>query len=491
MEVGTPPQNVRLLPSTSSSSSWVVLPEGCISSDPPDCPSLRGGTFNPNESSTWHSQGLFQLSLYTQSVLGYSGNADIGFENVTIGWQGQGGPALLVPQVVAGIATKDFFIGVLGLNARAVNITDLNHPWSSLLGMLRSDKLVNGSSFGYTAGAPYKPTKVFGSLTFGGYDASRFVPNNVTFTFGADISRDLLVGIRNISTTTSEPVDLLTTPITAFIDSTVPDIWLPVSVCQQFEQTLGLVYEASTELYLVNDTLHDALLARNEVFRFRLGMGVEGGQTVDVMVPYAALDLKVTLPQTHNRTRYFPIRRALNDSMYTIGRAFLQEAYLFTDYDRGTFTISQALFPDTNIPSKLTPVLAPSSTTSPVPRNKGSSPRLTRGAISGIVVSIFLLLIAMMIAFLYFWKRVRYTEAPAIGGKYGTELDAGGDAVTFEATSNSEREMEAGGKDGLRRPLELEGGEVFELSGTEVEVPELGGEGARSAVIDCGKRYRR
>src|SRR5271170_6168431 len=45
LQIGTPPQNVRVLPSITDGSIWAVLPQGCGSSDPSDCPNMRGGTF--------------------------------------------------------------------------------------------------------------------------------------------------------------------------------------------------------------------------------------------------------------------------------------------------------------------------------------------------------------------------------------------------------------------------------------------------------------
>lgn len=42
---------------------------------------------------------------------------------------------------------------------------------------------------------------VFGSLTLGGFDAARFVPNNVSFQLAPDISRDLVVGLQSITST--------------------------------------------------------------------------------------------------------------------------------------------------------------------------------------------------------------------------------------------------------------------------------------------------
>src|ERR1019366_4883174 len=44
---------------------------------------------------------------------------------------------------------------------------------------------------------------------------------------------------------------------------------------------------------------------------------------------------------TKNSSRYFPLKRAANDSQTTLGRAFLQEAYLIVDYERSNFSLYQ------------------------------------------------------------------------------------------------------------------------------------------------------
>ncbi|KAH0547960.1 hypothetical protein GP486_008299 [Trichoglossum hirsutum] len=330
LQLGTPSQNVRLLCSTSGSSIWPVLPQGCAAGDPNDCPTRRGFTFKSNASLTWTEVGLFELPLVAERPLGYTGNGDFGFDNVTVGWQGYGGPTL-EHQVVAGIATKNFsWMGMLGLTSHGTNFTDFNDPQPSLLTSLKSKGLVSSSSWGYTAGAPYGPKGVYGSLTFGGYDATRFTPNNMTFLFGADISWDLLVGIQDITSTgnssSSSSIDLLPSGIMALIDSTIPHIWLPVEACQRFEQTFGLVWDQKTDLYLVDDALHSKLVAQAANITFKLGIGTSGGQTVDVVLPYKSFDLQVTLPNVNNSVRYYPLRRASNESQYALGRTFLQEA---------------------------------------------------------------------------------------------------------------------------------------------------------------------
>jgi hypothetical protein len=110
--------------------------------------------------------------------------------------------------------------------------------------------MIPSISYGYTAGAPYRLKKVLGSLTLGGYDASRFTPNNLTFPFSTDDSRVLTVGIQTImaSNTLHGVMSLLPVGILALIDSTVPEIWLPKSACTIFEQAFGLQFDPHTNL---------------------------------------------------------------------------------------------------------------------------------------------------------------------------------------------------------------------------------------------------
>lgn len=170
--------------------------------------------------------------------------------------------------------------------------------------------------------------KVDGTLTLGGYDASRLTPNDVEFTLASDISRDLVVGVQSIRFSDSEtPIEeLLENGIYAFIDSTVPHIWLPLSSCRAFEKAFGIQYDDATDLYLVSDALHDRLLSQNASVTFILGNDVTGGQTVEITLPYLSFDLQADYKFLNKSSRYFPLRRADNDTQYTLGRTFLQES---------------------------------------------------------------------------------------------------------------------------------------------------------------------
>ena len=85
-------------------------------------------------------------------------------------------------------------------------------------------------------------------------------------------------------------------------------------------------------MYFVDDTLHQSLVAMNPNFTFQIGNSQTGGPTVDIVLPYASFDLLASFPiapDPQNPIRYFPLARAANASQHTLGRTFLQEAYVF------------------------------------------------------------------------------------------------------------------------------------------------------------------
>ena len=103
---------------------------------------------------------------------------------------------------------------------------------------------------------------MLGSLTLGGYDASQFVANPITFGFNQVDNRAWTVTIQEISFNTADPRSLLLSQnntVAALIDSTVPYIYLPGEVCGKFEEAFGITFDDEVQAYLVNDTLHERL----------------------------------------------------------------------------------------------------------------------------------------------------------------------------------------------------------------------------------------
>jgi hypothetical protein len=292
-----------------------------------NCVEMRGRTFNYNQSSTWRQHGSYQFA--TEQNLNISVGAVFGNETVGLGIQGSGGP-VLTSQVIGAYSSTDFYIGMLGLNPASTNFTPQDQGIPSYMSTLKAGNLIPSLSFGYTTGNQYSLKQVLGSLTLGGYDSSRFTPNNLTIPLAPETSRELMVGIQSISSVDRSGTtnNLLPTGIMSLVDSTVPQIWLPLAACQAFEKAFGLTYDETTQLYLVNTSLRTQLQAQKASITFTLGATAAGGQITNITLPYTSFDLLVSppTPGVVNGSRYFPLRRAANESQYTLGRTFLQEA---------------------------------------------------------------------------------------------------------------------------------------------------------------------
>ncbi|RDW82839.1 hypothetical protein BP6252_03951 [Coleophoma cylindrospora] len=472
IRIGTPEQVFHVLISTIGQETWVPVPEGCLDTDPSNCGALRGvmpfqnqasNGFQINASSTWIPVSLFELGL--EDHLNYTGNGEYGFD--TVGLQlPQSGGISLEHQVVAGTPSKDFYLGVFSLGPKPTNFTTFDNPQPSFMWTLRNQSIIPSLSWGYTAGAPYRLKKVLGSLTLGGYDASRFTPNSLNLTFSADDSKPLTVGLQAIQAvnTFGGVMSLLPSGILTVIDSTVPEIvshfdffngastllnkkrrrlesgvsfknrnltletdqylqWLPVSACTIFETAFGLNYDPHTDRYLVNETTRQRLLALSPVVTFVIGNTVTGGKSITIDFPYEAFDLQADYPIYPNATNYFPLRRAANDTQYTLGRTFLQEAYVIADYERLNFSVSQCIFEENN-PERITPIHPPVA--------KHSKSGLPRNAMIGVIVAI--VVFAMILATCFFiCIRIKKRKKKQTGeiSTY-TEMAAKHDSVTSE-----------------------------------------------------------
>ena len=157
------------------------------------------------------------------------------------------------------------------------------------------------------------------------------VPNNVSFSLAPDISRDLVVGLQSITVDYSNGT---VTPLLSgagdaiwtFIDSTIATIHLPTNICQAFERAFGLQWNATYQTYFVDENMHNRLGASNPEVKLELGNSKSGGQTVPISLPYSSFDLVSNYPITPTSVRYFPLVRAEDETQYTLGRTFLQEA---------------------------------------------------------------------------------------------------------------------------------------------------------------------
>ncbi|KAH8812244.1 aspartic peptidase domain-containing protein [Xylogone sp. PMI_703] len=437
IRVGTPEQDIRVLVSTASPEVLVPLsPYACSTSEfvtvPSDCAVSRGNLFDLNKSSSWldaGSYGINQDGFGLEANLGYVQPAQFGLEHLGIGLTGPS----LSNQTVAGIATPEpFYLGIFGLNNQPLNFSELgNYSAPSFLTTLKDQKKIPSLSWSYTAGAQYRLKQVYGQLIFSGYDTSRFTENSVSFTMADDITRDLVVSLHSISYNGGNSATLLSNSIDIFIDSTDPNLWLPDDAVDAFETAFGLTLDNTTGLYLVNDTHHNALLDTNAEVTFRLSDVKSGGDTVSITLPYAAFDLTADYPLVANKSNYFPLKRANSSAQYTLGRTFLQEAYLSADYERKVFNVSACVWNEgaqeniVTITSKDSDSSDNSNSTSGGSGNGGGNnsgngnpnsskgSHLSGGAIAGIVIGCVaaVFLVAAAVAIFVLRKRRKWLKA--------------------------------------------------------------------------------
>jgi hypothetical protein len=416
ISVGTPGQDFRVLPSTKSAATQVVVPDGCQAGlDPPNCAQLRGIDifnsaqnigFQVNASTSWSVIDQFGVDL--EDALNYTASGLFGFDKVSLGPAADSTSLSLDRQVVAGVADPSYFMGLLPLGQAESSFQSTGQAIGSLLFQLRNSTKIPSYSYAYTAGAKYKLKSVFGNLVLGGYDSTRFKPsvNDFSFTFSTDPTKLLTVGVDSILATDTllGTVSLSSSAHFSVIDSTVPHLWLPTDICSQFERAFGLTYDPQTDLYLVNDTIHQQLLSRDPILTIKLVNSLQDTTTnyTNIQLPYAAFDLQASYPYYPNATNYFPIRRAANESQYVLGRTLLQEAYLIVDYERANFTVAQAAFSDP--PAAPNVVTITSKVSAGQDLNTGSS-RLSTGAIVGIAVGVAVLFLLVICAWFFFRKR--------------------------------------------------------------------------------------
>jgi len=270
------------------------------------------------------------------------------------------------------------------------------------------------------------------SLTLGGYDANRFESHNVSFDL--DPNQNAVAAINEITvsarplSTSNTGTGWSTNPLTLLgpgdadlfsIDSSTPFIWLPETVCTRFEKALGLVYDTNLQLYTFgnNASQHQALINWNMTFNFAIADLPGSAKVVNISLPYSAFDLQLSYPfpglnatSSSPTTNYFPLRKAANSSQYTIGRSFLQEAYLIVDYERNNFSVHQATFAiDALTNYDLVNINKPdNSTLTGHSATTGSS--LSNGAIAGIVIACVIIVVGLVALLVFCLRKLQNSE---------------------------------------------------------------------------------
>ena len=274
--------------------------------------------------------------------------------------------------------------------------------------------------------------KVLSSLTLGGYDQNRFIPNDLTFSL--DSNQQPVVAINKITVSASSRVSNISKTWTGdtpsilldtadadlfTIDSSTPYLWLPANVCKNFEQALGLTYNDTLQLYTYNSTAQHNLLKSSGIsFNFTIADLPGSKNALSLSVPFDAGDLSLSygfpglnMTPTSPDVPYFPLRKAANSTQYTIGRMFLQETYLIVDYQRNNFSISQAQFGSNAVQNtSLVAILPPTNITVTTEGSKSKNSGLNSGVLIGIAIAATVCVVAIIMLIAYYVLRRRYAR---------------------------------------------------------------------------------
>ncbi|ORY65072.1 aspartic peptidase domain-containing protein [Pseudomassariella vexata] len=431
--VGEPAQQVDVTVSTSLSEIWVIEDSGCGPSAL--CTAARGNVFNISASNSWSPLGAWQLGL---EYLGLGGNGEYAMETIVVYDSVKRWQTTFQKQVVAGINDTDYYTGFFGLGITPGRFGSVVVP-APISSLVEQDGVIPSHSYGYTAGAYYGGqwgTPL--SLTLGGYDENRFVPHSTTFSLNSStrLPEVLVRGITaSVTSLDKAPTNWSSTSLqllpfneslTALVDSSTPYLWLPTAICDRFADALKLTWNESFGLYLFSDNAVFENFSQPDVsFVFTLSstdnrdnfgqpLNVPGVINITISANAFRQTLRYPFMNLFNygdaAIPYFPLKRATNGSSVIIGRTFLQEAYIITNYETSTYSIHQALFPDN--PKRNTSIVTINpANNSPYPgaaeTNEGRA-GVTKRQIGGIVAGAFLIGIVIILMVWWMCRRKKH-----------------------------------------------------------------------------------
>lgn len=347
------------------------------------------------------------------------------------------------------------------------------------------------------------------SLTLGGVDTNRFVPNSASFTLGPNAQPIVAINSIKVSSNTpsgsSEGLNWTTNPLELqdeaeaelhTIDSSTPFLWLPEYACESFARAFNLTYDDNLGLYVYpdNGTTLDNIRNQNVTVTFSIADVPGSSNSVDISLPFAAFDLQLSYPYpgleanaTSTPTNYFPLRIAANYTQYTIGRTFLQEAYLTVDYERNNFSVSQAKFAMDSLTNiNLVPITRPANSNfTGSAGSTGQSRGLSAGAMAGVGIGAAALALCFIgfMAYIFIIKKQKKrgvaNSTDSDDGSYTKVSELSGDAE-HSTRPNSAAEVLGDRRhptemvaDSTNTRYEMAGTHAFEMPADEVPVAYL------------------
>ena len=111
---------------------------------------------------------------------------------------------------------------------------------------------------------------------------------------------------------------LINESILAALDSSHPNIWLPLEDCRLFELAFGLSWNDTVQMYFINETIHSELLQDNTTVVLTLADSRTATNTLEIHIPYGSFDLTADHPLVPSPRKYFPLKRAANHTQVSL-----------------------------------------------------------------------------------------------------------------------------------------------------------------------------
>ena len=543
--LGTPGQNLDLYPGGTFAST-IFTNQLCVGVVAKPCGS--GGLYAPEKSSTFDGTSI-ALSAAGHGTQGYwtidgqainYNNASYMMDSLSLGGTGGNSDTPVANLSIIRYSNVSIIypdgskyppqVGQMSLGAPNVNQTFSEDDGSPAINaslipsFLNETKATPSSSFGLHIGSAALNLPL--SLWFGGYDAKRIsgqvssysYSNNPSNQFNLDLF-DIGIGVDNGGSPFQYPnkTGLLASGNSSISNSipvdmnlATPYLNLPNSTCAAITKDLPVTYNAKYGLYFwnVQDPQYTRIITSPTFLSFTFD------NNFVIKVPFKLLNLTLDAPLISTPTQYFPCQppQAPNATIFSLGRAFLQAAFVGVDWaSNGQWFLAQAPGPGVGTVPQQLPITSPSipptpddwastwkslwtplpiTTSSPASSeapaagtSSSSTHRLSGGADAGIAIgAVAAVLIGLAIGF-FLYRRRRF-KTPSLSALLpGTKDDKLDQPHGFEegppqyATSNEPQELEISGVGAS----ELAGAETTEIDGEEryeMQQPSRRGTGA-------------
>ncbi|RYP46610.1 hypothetical protein DL768_007232 [Monosporascus sp. mg162] len=230
---------------------------------------------------------------------------------------------------------------------------------SLIPGYLWSQGTTASNSFGMHIGSVDPP--IDGSLYFGGYDQNRVIGDIITETddYTKEITlRDITINVvegaspwtfASMSGILARGNDSIgSAGIQVSVDGCSPYLTLPRSTCDALASHLPVDYDEDLGLYIwnTNDRRYAQIVGSPSALQFTFLSG-SNTQNVTISMPFLHLNLTLEAPLVEEPQQYLPC--FTGSDRYTLGRAFLQDAFVGANWGARTWWLAQA--PGPSVPS--------------------------------------------------------------------------------------------------------------------------------------------